>query len=210
MAWYDLFSNFYDQSLESLYAEGRQAAAAALRLAPGLTVLDCPCGTGQSFDGLAPPLLPGGLLVGVDVSAGMLRRGRARAEARHFSHVQLVELSVLELTSAQLPVPLFDRVQVFLGLSAFPDWRAAFARLWSVLKPGGRMVVVDVFSAKLSLQGRLVNLIARADIRRPTWEPLQEVAGDFTRTELTYRKQHGGQLFLATGVKPAGAAVSAG
>lgn len=210
MAWYDVFSSFYDRSLESLYAEGRKSAAAALELKPGLTVLDCPCGTGQSFDGLAPPLLPGGLLVGVDLSAGMLRRSRERALARHFSHVQLVELSVLELSSAKLPVPKFDRVQVFLGLSAFPSWEAAFARLWSVLKPGGRMVVVDVFSEELSLQGHLVNLVARADIRRRTWEPLQKVAEDFKRTDLTYRKQHGGQLFLATGVKPASAQLSAG
>ena len=69
MSWYDLFSRFYDRSLEPLYVEARTAAAEALRLEPGLTVLDVPVGTGQSLDVLAPAVLPGGHVLGVDASA---------------------------------------------------------------------------------------------------------------------------------------------
>ena len=93
-------------------------------------------------------------------------------------------------------------LDVFLGMSAFPDPDAAFGNLWSLLKPGGRAVIVDVFTPKLGFQGRMVNLVARADIRRRSWEPLEARAIDFTRRDLPSLKQHGGTLFLATGTKP--------
>lgn len=201
MAWYDWFSNFYDASLGPLYRDARTAAAAALRPAPHHAVLDLPCGTGQSFDELAPKIA-GGALVGVDLSAGMLRRARVRADQRGWSHVRLLQRDVHALTLADLSVPRLDRLHVFLGLSTFPRWDEAFVHLWQLLAPGGRCVVVDVHSERLGLQGRMVNLVAGADIRRRTWEPLERLAVNFTREDLPYRRQHGGQIFLAAGDKP--------
>jgi hypothetical protein len=78
----------------------------------------------------------------------------------------------------------------------------AFERLWAVLAPGGRCVLVDVHAERLGLQSWLVNQLAQADIRRRFWEPLERVAVGFERMDLPYRKQHGGQILLATGVKP--------
>ncbi|PRP91410.1 hypothetical protein ENSA5_55270 [Enhygromyxa salina] len=82
MGWYDIFSRFYDRSLESLYREQRRLAADALALAPGHRVLDLPCGTGLSFEAIAPRV---GSLLGVELSSGMLAkssvtvmRGRVR------------------------------------------------------------------------------------------------------------------------------------
>ena len=46
------------------------------------------------------------------------------------------------------------------------DAREAFERVWDLLAPGGRMVILDAHTEKLSFQGRMVNLTARADIRR--------------------------------------------
>jgi hypothetical protein len=99
-----------------------------------------------------------------------------------------------------------DRLQVFLGLSAFPQWEQAFARLWGLLRVGGRCVIVDVHAERPGLQGRMVNLVARAEIQRKVWEPLQAVAaeGSYERRDLPSRWQHGGQLVLATGVKGVG------
>jgi hypothetical protein len=57
-------------------------------------------------------------------------------------------------------------------------------------------------TARHHLQGWLVNQLAQADIRRRFWEPLERVAVGFERMDLPYRKQHGGQILLATGVKP--------
>lgn len=205
MGWYDVFSRFYDRSLEPLYQDSRAQAVGALGLAPGQALLDLPCGTGQSFDHVAPGLLPGGSLVGVDVSAGMLARARERVARHGWEHVKLVPGDVLTLDAAALgascPAGGFDRALIFLGMTAFPDWEASFGRVWSLLKPGGRCVIVDVHAAQPGFQGKMVNLVARADIRRRFWEPLEAVSQGFERRELPSLPEHGGQLILATGVR---------
>lgn len=203
MRWYDLFSRFYDGSLEKLYVEQRREAANALQLVPGMSVLDLPCGTGQSLDVLAPAVLPGGTVIGIDRSTGMLARADARAKKNGWSHVRLAEGDVATLDAAKLGAPSVDRLHVFLGMTAFDDPDAAFERMWSVLKPGGRCVIVDAHAEKLGFQGRMVNLVAQADLRRRFWEPLERRATGFSRRDLPSLPDHGGQIILAVGDKPA-------
>jgi ubiquinone/menaquinone biosynthesis C-methylase UbiE len=209
MGWYDLFSRFYDASLAELYVDTRRAACEALDLAPGLTVLDLPCGTGQAFEGLVDGVGTEGAVLGIDFSEGMLRQARARVERHGWTEVHLGHADVHDVDAARLeqvrgqPVEL-DRLHVFLGLSAFPRWEQAFARLWELLRPGGRCVIVDCHAERPGFQGRMVNLVARAEIQRKTWLPLEAVAEQYERRELPSRRQHGGQLFLATGVKEGG------
>jgi ubiquinone/menaquinone biosynthesis C-methylase UbiE len=204
MRWYDLFSRFYDGSLEKLYLEQRREAARALDLRPGLTVLDLPCGTGQSLDVLAPAVAPGGAVIGVDRSTGMLARAKARSEKNGWSHVRLVEGDVATLDAAALggATVSVDRLHVFLGMTAFEDPDAAFERMWSLLRPGGRCVIVDAHAEKLGFQGRMVNLVAQADLRRRFWEPLEKRATGFSRRDLPSLPDHGGQIILAVGDKP--------
>jgi ubiquinone/menaquinone biosynthesis C-methylase UbiE len=209
MSWYDVFSRFYDRSLEPLYRAQRNIAAELLAVEPDQLVLDLPCGTGQSFDEIAPRLDParGGALVGVDLSPGMLRRAQARVSARGWTHVHLLEHDAATLDAAALGQssgrsrPL-DRLHVFLGLTAFPEWERTFAQLWGLLAPGGRCVIVDVHAERPDFQGKMVNLVARADIRRKTWTVLERLATEYERRELPSLPQHGGQLFAATGIKP--------
>lgn len=207
MSWYDLFSGFYDRSLEPLYREQRRLAAEALSLAPGRVVLDLPCGTGQSFAEIVSRIGPDGALLGVDLSQGMLAKSAARVKSAGWSNVHLLARDVHALDAAAVERALgrpraIDRLHVFLGLTAFPDWQRAFEHLWSMLAPGGRCVIVDVHAARPDLQGRMVNLVARADIRRETWTVLERLAVNYSRVDLPSQKQHGGQLFLAAGDKP--------
>ena len=206
MRWYDRFASFYDTALERSYREQRALACEALMLRPGLRVLDAPCGTGASFSGLVAGVGSDGSVIGVDLSAGMLRRAAAHVEAHGWSRLELVQSDFAELASARTrageSIAPVDRLHVFLGMSVAPDMARAFDALWSQLAPGGRCVLVDVHAQRLSLQGWSVNLIARADIRRRFWEPLQRVATDFELRDLPYRREHGGQIMLAAGNKP--------
>lgn len=207
MGWYDWFAPLYDRSLEPLYRDARAAAVAALQARPGQVVLDLPCGTGQSFDGIAPAIGPEGLLLAVDLSAGMLERAAKRARARGYSQVVLQQRDVHAVDATSLYAAAgkqvsLDRLHCFLGLTAFPRWEQAFERLWELLAPGGRCVIVDVHARQLGWQGRMVNLVARADIRREVWRPLERLAVNYQRTSLPSMPQHGGELFLAAGDKP--------
>lgn len=207
MGWYDLFSRFYDASLEALYVDARRAACEALDLAPGQTVLDLPCGTGQSFEGLVSGVGTEGAVLGLDLSAGMLRKAEDRVQRHGWTQVFVAQADVHAVDAALLermrgrPVVL-DRLHVFLGLSAFPRWEQAFERLWGLLRPAGRCVVVDCHAERPTFQGRMVNLVARAEIQRKTWQPLEALAEAYERRELPSQRQHGGQLVLATGLKP--------
>lgn len=202
MAWYDAFSRFYDSSLEPHYRAQRVAAAAALDLQPGLTVLDVPCGTGQSFPALAQGVGPGGRVVGVDLSAGMLRQAGRRMTQLGAHNIVLAQQDAALLNMAPLGVPVFHRLHVFLGMSVFLDPQATLANLWNALAPGGRCVLVDVHAEKLGVQGRMVNLLARADITRRFWEPLEALCVDVTRVELPSAPLHGGRIHLVSAVKP--------
>ncbi|MBX2797631.1 MAG: methyltransferase domain-containing protein [Myxococcales bacterium] len=203
MGWYDWFSVLYDPALEPLYRPYRKRAAEALQVVPGSVVLDVPCGTGQSFAALHGPARPGGGYVGVDLSAGMLDRARRRTRGEEGAH--LLERDAGAITAEVLQSVVgredVDRLHVFLGSSVLPDWPGTFAALWALVRPGGRVVLVDVHSEELSLQGRWVEWMARADLSRKGWEPLQAVAEHFERTELSTDAVHGGTLWMATGDK---------
>lgn len=205
--WYDLFALVYDPALEALYAPYRPLAVDALRLAPGATVLDVPCGTGQSFNALTEAVGPSGRVVGADASRGMLRRAERRVEREAWTTVSLLHRSVHDLSPDALREAGVheeaDGVLCALGLTAFPDWERAFSTFWGLLRPGGRLVILDVHAETRTLQTRSVELIARADLSRRVWEPLEAAASDFERRPLDADpKKMGGTLFLASGTKP--------
>lgn len=203
MAWYDVFSRFYDASLEPLYREQRARAVDALRVTTASRVLDLPCGTGQSFGPLRKRLPAEGHVVGVDLSPGMLREARRRIEREGLANVSLLEKDALTVEHADLGgAP--DRLLVFLGMSVFPDHEAVFAHLWSLLAPGGRCVIVDVHAEAPGFQGKMVEWMARADLRRRSWEPLERVGTGFVREDLPQDARHGGRIMMASADKPVG------
>lgn len=207
MSWYDYFAAFYDLAIEGHYREQRRLAAERLGLAPGATVLDVPCGTGQSFQSIRAGIGARGTLIGVDLSDGMLRRAAQRVQRHGWTNVHTLRHDARTLDAAALAAHLaqplmVDRIHVFLGMTVFPDMPGTFARLWDLLAPGGRCVIVDVHAARPGPVGGFVNRFARADIRRRFWKPLERVACDFERADLPRRWEHGGQIQLATGVKP--------
>jgi ubiquinone/menaquinone biosynthesis C-methylase UbiE len=202
VAWYDLFSRIYDASLEPLYREQRRLAAEALRVDSGSVVLDLPCGTGQSFPLLARNLGAAGSIVGVDLSEGMLREAQRRVDREGLaSRARLLREDAAQLTASRIGATP-DRLHVFLGMTVFPEPEAIFAHLWSLLAPGGRCVLVDVYAEKPNSQGKMVELIAQADLRRRFWEPLAAAGTHFSLTDLPFDPRHGGQIRMAVADKP--------
>lgn len=204
MGWYDWFAMMYDPALETLYRRYRRSAAEALDLDASMTVLDVPCGTGQSFKALHERVQPGGTYVGLDLSRGMLARARLRGRSHERAHFVNADAgTVTRADLAQQGVPeQFDRLHVFLGLTTFAGWSDAFENLWGLLRPGGRCVVVDVYNERPGIQGRFVEIMAQAELKRRVWEPMEGLAEGFDRQVLSTDAVHGGELWLACGYKP--------
>jgi SAM-dependent methyltransferase len=110
--------------------------AAALERAD--RVLDVGCGTGRtSLD--AARLVPSGSVLGVDLSAGMLRVARAAADAEGLAGVRF------EQADAQLyrfEVASFDVVLSRTCGTFFADPVAAWANLARALRPQGRLAML--------------------------------------------------------------------
>ena len=121
-----------------------------LGLAPGERVVDVGCGTGRH----AVPLAQRGVRVtGVDLSAAMLARARARAEAAGVD-VALVKADARDLP----PIGPFDAAiclcegaccLVADGVAPMDHDRAVLAAIHGVLRPGGRLVLTCLHGARL-------------------------------------------------------------
>lgn len=195
--WYDVFAWFYDASVERIYAELRTQAFA--RLAPGLGELavDLACGTGQNFGPLRAQLGEGVRIVGADLSHGMLKRSRARV-----SRLGMRGVYPLHCDARALPFRHADYVVCTLGLTAIPDWEAVLRTAFGLLRPGGQFLIMDVHAKRRVPQTWWVERIARADLARRTWEPLEAIATEFEiRTLPGSPHVHGGRPFVATGFR---------
>lgn len=114
---------------------------ALLRAAPrpGEHVLDVGCGCGATTLALARAVGPTGRVVGVDISAPMLARARARLDAEGLRHVELVHA---DAQTAALDAGGFDLVFSRFGVMFFADPPAAFENLRRALRADGRLVFV--------------------------------------------------------------------
>jgi demethylmenaquinone methyltransferase/2-methoxy-6-polyprenyl-1,4-benzoquinol methylase len=113
-------------------------------LVPGERVLDLCCGTGDVAFLLERA---GGRVVGLDFSLPMLRaaQGRAAAEA--------VPPAFLAADALALPFPnhSFDVATTSYGLRNLRDIRAGLQEMRRVVRPGGRLVILDFGKPKAAL-----------------------------------------------------------
>jgi SAM-dependent methyltransferase len=112
------------------------AALERAKVQPGERAIDVGCGCGQTSLQLAERVGPSGAVLGIDVSAPMLARARARAAGR----------SKLRFAQADAQTHRFDEVFDLafsrFGVMFFADPVAAFANLAGALRPGGRLAFV--------------------------------------------------------------------
>ena len=203
--WYDFFSLFYDRSLERLYRRSRSEAIAELGAMPGCCVLDVACGTGQNFPFLLQDVADG-TIVGVDASTGMLRRAQKRIEENGWSNVHLVCGDIHHFTESRLFEIVkrrnVDYVICSLGMTVIPEWEAALRHCYSLLATGGRIALFDVYASKRTFHTRFGEIVARSDVSRQFWYPLEEWTSDFSLIQLEGSpKTFGGNLFVASGTK---------
>jgi demethylmenaquinone methyltransferase/2-methoxy-6-polyprenyl-1,4-benzoquinol methylase len=124
----------------------RQEALGRAGLQPNARVLDVACGTGLMS--LAASRLTHGqvTLVGVDPSPGMSARARAK-----------LSIEFHEGVAEALPVAdaAFDFVMMGYALRHVPDWNRAFHEFARVLRPGGRVVLLEI-TRPASRSGKII------------------------------------------------------
>jgi ubiquinone/menaquinone biosynthesis C-methylase UbiE len=202
MQHYDVFAWFYEWGTEKLHGRHRREAIELLRLRPGATVLDVPTGTGASIPLLRSGVGAAGRVVAIDYSPGMLARARAKVTKAGWDDVDLVEADARKLSGDLLGVDRVDAAICMLGLTVVPDWREVFQRVFDLVRPGGRIAVMDLYLDGKWTSGvanTYYRMLAQADSRRRVWEPLAEQADDVRTIDHNW---FGGVARIVAGTKP--------
>ena len=134
---YDLMNDLMSGGLHRLWK--RFALAHGLR--PGQQALDVASGTGNLGAGLARQVGKGGLAVLTDINREMLSRGRDRLIDRGIC--TQVEFAIANAESLPFRDRSFDCVTIGFGLRNVTDKAAALASMRRVLRPGGRLLVLE-------------------------------------------------------------------
>jgi demethylmenaquinone methyltransferase/2-methoxy-6-polyprenyl-1,4-benzoquinol methylase len=139
-AMFDRISGFYDVMnsvmTAGLHHRWRARAADLAALGPGDSALDVACGTGDLAIELARRVGAGGEVIGSDFSEEMLARARAKAPGLAWEWGNALELPYAS--------GRFDAATVGFGARNFSDLERGLAEMARVVKPGGRVVVLEI------------------------------------------------------------------
>lgn len=126
-------------------------------LTSGMRLLDVAAGTGLVLRSAAEIVGPDGLAVGLDPSSGMLQECRARSGA-----------PLLQARGEQLPFgpASFDMVSMGYALRHVPDLVALFSEYRRVLRPGGRVVIMEIAQPATAVGRRLNRLFLQTVVPR--------------------------------------------
>jgi demethylmenaquinone methyltransferase / 2-methoxy-6-polyprenyl-1,4-benzoquinol methylase len=135
---YDLMNDLMSMGVHRIWKRFTIEMAA---VRPGQRVLDLAGGTGDLASRFSRLAGPGGEVVLCDINASMLHAGRDR-----LTDEGLVDnLRYVQGNAERLPFPdaHFDLITIAFGLRNVTDKEAALASVRRVLKPGGKLLVLE-------------------------------------------------------------------
>jgi ArsR family transcriptional regulator len=185
----------WDQLRRELYGEAFSVTAMLALLSPDLVIADLGCGSGPMIEQLAPHIRQ---VIGVDNNAAMLKAARKRT--MKFANV---DLRRGELQAVPIPDNACDAALLILALTYVPDVTVTLREAARIVKPGGRVVVVDLLRHdREDFRRQLGQLHAGFDASR-----VRTLLSDASFTDIKVNplapepNVKGPALFLATGKK---------
>ena len=215
---YDLMNDLMSGGLHRLW---KRFTIDAANLRPGQTVLDVASGTGDLAKALAKKVGTKGKVVMTDINPAMLQIGRDRlTDAGLVGNIECIEADAEKLPFASND---FDCVTIAFGLRNVTDKLAALKSMYRVLKPGGKLLILEFSHPPGTLLNKLYdfysfNVIPRLgqlisrdresyqylveSIRmHPNQETLKSMMVEAGFEDVTYVNLTGGIVALHTGYK---------
>ncbi|HEY6901891.1 MAG TPA: bifunctional demethylmenaquinone methyltransferase/2-methoxy-6-polyprenyl-1,4-benzoquinol methylase UbiE [Puia sp.] len=116
------------------------AGSGAADAEAGKMILDVATGTGDMAIMMAR-YLSGSRITGIDISTGMLEIGRQKVSRLKLG--DRIDLQTGDSEAIHFPDNRFDAATVAFGVRNFENLEKGLREMWRVLKPGGRLVVLE-------------------------------------------------------------------
>lgn len=136
-AFFSSAAGQWDRLRREMFGERFDLLALAALLDEDWTVADLGCGTGQISATLAPFVRR---IIAVESSGAMLKAARRRLEGLDNVELRRGELEALPIDDASI-----DAAAIYLVLHHVPDPVAVLRETARALRPGGRLLLVDMF-----------------------------------------------------------------
>jgi demethylmenaquinone methyltransferase/2-methoxy-6-polyprenyl-1,4-benzoquinol methylase len=133
---YDIMNDLMSGGLHRAW---KAYTVAVANVRPGDKVLDIAGGTGDLSRAFAKAVEPTGMVVHTDINEAMLRVGRDRLIDEGLA----LPTNLCDAERLPYPAHSFDRVCVAFGLRNMTHKDVALAEMCRVLKPGGRLLVLE-------------------------------------------------------------------
>jgi len=135
----------YLQKIIQLFGGYKKRGVEFLKIAPGLSVLDVGCGTGEDAIAIASFIGPNGKVVGVDNNETMLQAAKQRAASVTFP----VTFQTADVSKLPFDDNTFDRVRADRVFQHLKNPKSALDEMIRVTKKDGWISVLDVDWASL-------------------------------------------------------------
>jgi demethylmenaquinone methyltransferase/2-methoxy-6-polyprenyl-1,4-benzoquinol methylase len=152
---YDFLNHFLSLGIDILW---RRKAIRLLKDISPKIILDVATGTGD-FSIEALTLKPE-KVIGVDISEGMLDVGRQKMKERNLD--KIIELKLGDSENLPFADNYFDAVIVAFGVRNFENLERGLAEMHRVLRPGGRVVILEFSRPSKFPMKQLFNVYFRA------------------------------------------------
>jgi phosphatidylethanolamine/phosphatidyl-N-methylethanolamine N-methyltransferase len=160
---YARWAPIYDLVFGSVFDRGRKASINAAERIGG-RILEVGVGTGLSL----PDYSWSNRLTGIDLSAPMLRKAKARVTEHRLTHVE--GLAVMDAQHLGFQDAVFDVVVAQYVITAVPNPEATLDEFARVIKPGGEIILVNHLGAETGPRAVFERCFAPV-ARRLGWRP---------------------------------------
>ena len=220
-AMFDRISSVYDplNLVISAFQEPRwrKRAVALAGLKPGGRAIDVATGTGKVAADLLRSARPGGEVRGVDISPGMIGVATERFAGRPGLTFVVADAMALPAEDGQ-----FDAATIAFGMRNLPDYAGGFAEMARVVRPGGKVVCLEIARPRSRLarlmrawfdrivpligtvagQGGAYAYLVRSVQSYPAPERIAEVMGEAGLVGIRWIGMSGGIVTIHVGTVP--------
>lgn len=151
---YDFLNHTLSLGIDNLW---RKKAIKMLKEDQPKLILDIATGTGDFA--IASLKLQPEKVIGVDISAGMLEVGKEKMKKKGLSDI--IEMRLGDSEGLEFEENKFDAVIVAFGVRNFEHLEEGLADMYRVLKPGGKVVILEFSRPKMFPFKQLYNFYFR-------------------------------------------------